>query len=103
MVKKAKGQYTVPICKRGSEPELVSMVGYVGAWHPAGDLFFGGLIGWFIVEPASGAVWTLKAEDIDPALAEETVRRNQLSTNELHIVLLNDLPARLRDKLRRVK
>ncbi|HEY6101144.1 MAG TPA: hypothetical protein VIW03_17035 [Anaeromyxobacter sp.] len=41
----------------------------VNGWYVAGNLVFGGLIGWLIVDPATGAMWTLSNEAIDVPLA----------------------------------
>ena len=32
----------------------------VSGWYAGGNLFFGGLIGYLIVDPMTGAMWTLK-------------------------------------------
>jgi len=37
----------------------------VNGWYVAGNLVFGGLIGWLIVDPATGAMWSLSEEAID--------------------------------------
>jgi len=41
----------------------------VSGWYVAGNIVFGGLIGWLIVDPATGAMWTLSNESIDVPLA----------------------------------
>lgn len=40
----------------------------VSGWYVAGNIVFGGLIGWLIVDPATGAMWTLSSEQIDVPL-----------------------------------
>ncbi|WP_342358093.1 hypothetical protein [Arsenophonus nasoniae] len=35
----------------------------------AGNLFFGGLIGWLIVDPFNGGIYTLRPEKIDATLS----------------------------------
>lgn len=36
--------------------------GYVNGWYMGGNLIFGGLIGYLIVDPATGAMWNLEPE-----------------------------------------
>lgn len=38
-------------------------------WYILGNLGFGGLIGWLIVDPASGAMWSLDSEFMDVSLS----------------------------------
>lgn len=38
-------------------------------WYIAGNLLFGGLIGWLIVDPATGAMWSLDSEFIEMPLS----------------------------------
>ena len=39
----------------------LSMSARLNAWY-WGNILFGGLIGWLIVDPATGAMWKLKDE-----------------------------------------
>ncbi len=41
--------------------ELV-VEGRPGGWYIGGNLVFGGLIGWFVLDPITGAMWTLEPE-----------------------------------------
>ena len=57
------GKYNVIIEKPGfSQKEFVVDSSLMVGWYIFGNLLFGGLIGWFIVDSATGAMWTL-----DPA------------------------------------
>ncbi len=37
----------------------------VNGWYIAGNIVFGGLIGWLIVDPATGAMWSLSEDAIN--------------------------------------
>jgi hypothetical protein len=53
-------KYNVVIEKPGfSKKEFVIDSSLMAGWYLVGNLLFGGLIGWFIVDPATGAMWTL--------------------------------------------
>jgi hypothetical protein len=38
---------------------------------PGRELFFGGWIGWLIVDPISGGMWKLSPKEISPSLKQE--------------------------------
>ena len=59
-----KSKYKVTIEKPGYRKEEVSLEGSPGGWYLAGNLVFGGLIGYLIVDPLTGAMWTLDPEDV---------------------------------------
>ena len=64
----------------------------LNGWYLAGNLLFFRLcfIGWLIVDPATGAMWTLSPDTINAKMKEET---SFLKTEEgLMIVLLKDVP-----------
>lgn len=65
-------QYLVKCDKDGFSPAQRSLeAGINGWWYFGGNLIFGGLIGWFIVDPLTGAMWKLDESvtlDLQPAL-----------------------------------
>ncbi|MBP8985511.1 MAG: SHOCT domain-containing protein [Peptococcia bacterium] len=50
--------YTVDFRKEGYYSSSASMAATVDGWYIA-NILFGGLIGWIIVDPATGAMWKL--------------------------------------------
>ena len=76
--------------KRGTDP-----------WYIVGNIAVGGLIGWLIVDPMTGAMWTL--EDSVHAnlrsLPSPTLLKNE---DGLHIISLADIPTDLRPYLVRI-
>jgi hypothetical protein len=50
--------YVVEVSKPGFETQTSQLVPHMSGWYTVGNLFFGGLIGWFGVDPATGAMWT---------------------------------------------
>ncbi len=55
-----KGSYTITFEKEGYTKKVVSIVSKIDGWYVAGNFFFGGLLGWLIIDPVSGAMWTLR-------------------------------------------
>lgn len=105
-LKKKKGffsgkKYTLKISKEGYADKLITIDTKVNGWYIGGNLLFGGLIGWLIVDPASGAMWTLDTEEVNVSL--ETAKQSSLQKEDgTKIVLLNDVPQNLRDKMVRI-
>lgn len=66
-------------------------------WYIFGNLVFGGLVGWLIVDPLTGAMWKLEPE----VSATLTAKTSSLNTEEqsIKIVRLEDVPEDLRDKM----
>ena len=76
-LKKGRGyfkseDYRVVIEKAGYRPSEIQISARVGGWYAFGNLLFGGLIGYFIVDPISGAMWTLTPEDVNATLGQGT-------------------------------
>ncbi len=68
-----KASYQVVVEKAGYEKFEFQIEGsFDVGWYSLGNIFFGGLIGWLIVDPISGAMWVLEPEKIDVELSENT-------------------------------
>jgi hypothetical protein len=65
----SKGTYKVSCEKEGYEKKDVSLEGNLSGWY-IGNIIFGGLIGWFIVDPITGAMWNLEPENVDLTLSK---------------------------------
>jgi hypothetical protein len=93
--------YTVTISKDGYQDQVIPITSNPNGWYLAGNLVFGGLIGWFIVDPMNGHMYTLTPDAVSGTLAGKTAHNNQRQ-GEIAIVLLQDVPAELRGKMQRV-
>lgn len=89
--------YVVKISKGGFESHSISVTSHPNGWYLAGNLVFGGLIGWFIVDPLNGAMYTLKPEQVSATMDGKS---SKLDGNKIHIVLINDVPLSLRSKMK---
>ena len=95
-------KYTVAISKDGYETQQIPVVSSANGWYIAGNLIFGGLIGWFIVDPMTGAMYTLSPEQINPSLSTKVAHNNSTTDGSISIVLLEDVPGSLRNKMKRI-
>lgn len=66
-------------------------------WYLVGNIFIGGLIGWLIVDPLTGAMWTLSPDMIYAPLGQQSVLPG--SDGDLVVILKQDIPAELYETL----
>jgi len=99
-----KKNYTVEIAKEGYEKQVIPVTASANGWYIAGNIVFGGVIGWFIVDPMNGAMYTLSPEQIQSTLNEgEKVSHNNKATDgSISIVLVQDVPPSLRTQMQRL-
>ena len=97
-----KGRYyTVEISKEGFEKKTLEITSPLNGWY-VGNLIFGGLIGILIVDPATGAMWTLSPKEINVTLANK-IAEAPTDQRGLSVVDIKDVPNHLRDKMIRVE
>jgi len=102
-LKKRKGYfsgktYSVKITKDGFSDKTIILNTQTNGWYIGGNLVFGGLIGWLIVDPLSGAMWTFDTNDIDVTL--DTSKLGMLSNSgDTRVILLKDVPVSLRSRM----
>ena len=89
--------YTVVIEKDGYKAQTITIDAKVNGWYLGGNLVFGGLIGWLVVDPLTGKMYKLSAESVNATLPSTTA--SNTSNDGIHIALLQDLSPELRGKL----
>lgn len=83
-------RYLIILEKPGYKKQRIILESRLNAWYVMGNLFFGGLVGWLIVDPATGAMWSLSPESVNAHMEEQT---SSVKTEDgLAIVLLKDVP-----------
>ena len=97
-----KKSFSVEISKDGYKTQTIPITASANGWYIAGNFFFGGLIGWFIVDPMNGAMYTLSPENISASLDEKVAHNNSGKDGNISIVLLQDVPAHLIGKMERI-
>lgn len=96
-----KKSFKVEISKEGYTTQVIPVTASANGWYLGGNFIFGGLIGWFIVDPLNGGMYTLSPAQISAALGDK-VAHNNTSAGSISVVLLQDVPAELRSQMRRV-
>jgi hypothetical protein len=91
-----RAKYSVRFEKEGFEATTLQLTSEMNRWY-LGNLVFGGLMGFIVIDPMTGAMWALPAT-LHGNLGE---RKTSLimGDRELTIVLLQDVPVELHDQL----
>ena len=97
-----KKSFTVEISKTGHETQVIPITANANGWYIGGNIVFGGLIGWFIVDPLNGAMYTLSPEQITSTLNEKLAHNNTATDGSISIVLIQDVPLALRNQMKKV-
>jgi hypothetical protein len=83
-------KYRVVFESPGRQKKEVWLTGSLeGGWYIAGNLLIGGLLGWLIVDPLTGAMWTLSPETVNATL-DPGVSKTE---SGLHVVLASQVSA----------
>ena len=104
MLQKSDGSYfgkksfTIKISKKGYSTQLIPVTAQANGWYIGGNLLFGGLIGYLIVDPLNGAMYTLSPEQVTASLGDKTAHNNS-AAGSVSIVLLQDIPLSMRSEM----
>jgi hypothetical protein len=95
-------KYTVKIFKAGFTEQTITVNTRVIGWYIGGNVIFGGVfgaIGWLVVDPNTGAMWTLDTREINVELPAEKKNSSGIDHHASGIVLLQDVPVSLRNRM----
>lgn len=81
--------YTVRFNKEGSDEQLVTLTSSIDGWY-WGNILVGGLIGMLVVDPLTGAMYSLP-KTVSGNLSEPTAPTTNSDKKELSIKTLNQL------------
>ncbi len=95
-----RGQnYSVSFEKPGYAKHTTSVTRSIDGWYLGGNLIVGGLLGWLIIDPITGAMWKLEHVNV-------RLERNSSQIPEgqgLRIATLDQLPPELVSQLERIR
>ncbi len=90
--------FIVKIQKAGYQDQEVELKTNASGWYIFGNLIFGGLLGYLVIDPLSGAMWTIDPENIDAQLM--TVEKAEDGSEKiLNVTLLENVPQSVRPNL----
>ena len=94
--------YSVNLSLPGYASQTVLMTTHANGWYIGGNIIFGGLIGWFLVDPNNGGMYTLSPEAVNITLTQQPASTFNYTPGQLNIMLVQDVPMELRSKLVKV-
>ncbi len=62
--------YQITFAKEHFQPVTLPLISKANGWYVGGNFIFGGLIGWLIVDPFNGGMYTLHPNEADATLPE---------------------------------
>lgn len=83
--------YQVTFSKEGFQTKTVQVKATVNGWYIA-NIIFGGLIGFLIVDPITGAMYTLSPSDINTLLDAAQLSTTKKEQQSLTVMLVQDIP-----------
>jgi hypothetical protein len=85
--------YLVIVSKPGCESKSITIVRSISGWY-WGNLILGGLLGMLVIDPATGAMWTLQRDLPTVKLPCSSEKSAQIQREEsyLPIIPINQLP-----------
>lgn len=98
--------YLIQFQKEGFESQSFTLQAGLNGWY-VGNIVFGGLIGWLIVDPATGAMWKLEPNvnlSLTPKVAALKLDAPQADgkTRELLVYTRDQIPAEFAGALIRI-
>lgn len=90
--------YTVEISKDGYESRAMMINASPNGWYIGGNIIFGGLIGWLIIDPFTGAMYNLTPDTLNASLGEN-VATTADGESEITLVLIEDVPTHMLDEM----
>ena len=91
----SRAYYTLTLEKDDYATKTIPIQFKIDGWYIGGNILFGGLIGWLIVDPATGAMWKL-----ENAFINETLNKPASSNaSKLNIRNINEIPDNWKSKL----
>ncbi|WP_400192341.1 hypothetical protein [Hymenobacter sp. B81] len=97
-----KAEYVVTFTKPGYDTKQLSITADLNGWY-LGNLVFGGLIGFLIVDPATGAMYKIEQRDVQALLVESGKTQLLPTPGELRIMSIDEVPAELQGAMVRVQ
>jgi len=97
---KKRGKYSIRIEMEGYDPIETRIKKGVSGWYVLGNLVFGGLVGWIIVDPLSGAMFTFPEKNTSFVLTRKRAGLSSEAVGEGIVILsMNEIPQDLRQEL----
>ncbi len=88
------GEYVVTFKKEGYEDQTYFLSGELDGWY-VGNILIGGLIGFLIIDPATGAMWSLP----ESIISEFPVAAELASDGEVTVLSVDEVPEEIKNQM----
>lgn len=95
-------RYTVIFEKEGYEKKEIKVTPSMNGWY-IGNILFGGIIGLLIIDPATGAMYSLNTKDTNVVLNDLKKENLQANAQSLTIVSTNELSDEVLEKAKPIQ
>ena len=86
-------KYDVTFSKDGFQTKTVTITAKLNGWY-VGNIIFGGVLGLLIIDPATGAMYSLSPDNVDTVLdANAATTTFNKADRSLTVMLVQDVPA----------
>ncbi|PKH20235.1 hypothetical protein CIG19_18975 [Enterobacterales bacterium CwR94] len=68
-----KKAYQITFSKDGFQPVTLPIKSSVNGWYIGGNIVFGGLIGWLVVDPFNGGMYNLNPKETNPIMVTQPI------------------------------
>lgn len=90
--------YVIKFAIDGYYPANITLKRTADGWHVENYLGLGEVIGWFVLNPRNGGIYTLSPDQLQ-AVSSEDGSRPKLDSDRIRLVTVHDVPKSLRDKM----
>lgn len=95
-------RYTVIFEKDGYEKKEIKVTSSMNGWY-IGNILFGGIIGLLIIDPATGAMYSLSTKDTNVVLNDLNKEKLQANGQSLTIVSTNEISNDILEKAKPIE
>lgn len=89
-------RYSISMTKAGYDPRTVIVDSTPSGWYLLGNAVFGGLIGWLIVDPLTGKMYTLSPDEVNGDLFREQASLPSDVDKGMNVLLATNVPDYMR-------
>ena len=89
--------YRITVKSPGFENQVFDLETTASGWYVYGNLILGGLVGWLVVDPATGGMWRISPDEITADFEKDQQSSNDRNT--IRIATLDQIPASIRSSM----
>jgi hypothetical protein len=97
-----RAEYRIKFTRAGYLDKEITVSADINGWY-FGNIVFGGLIGFLIVDPATGAMYKLDRKEVNETLGIDPGSKTSATGATLNLLTLQEIPENMRSRLVEIK